>query len=149
MKRKTICISSTFSASLDEIWNRLRQLETLRHIAAPFATFEPFDKKALVWEEGATMDFYLKLFGVFSLGKHSIKVIQFDKHTWTIYTQESNQTVPVWNHRIKLKRIENEVTHYTDEVEIGAGWKTFFVCGWSALFYRHRQRKWKKLLGKK
>lgn len=39
-------------------------------------------------------------------------------------------------------------TEYTDEVEIGAGWKTPFVYLWAKAFYSHRQKKWIKLLNK-
>jgi len=54
--------------------------------------------------------------------------------------------VPVGNHTIRLERIDSGHTRYTDEVEIGAGWKTPFVCLWAKLFYAHRQRKWVRLL---
>ena len=146
MKSKIIRVSSVFSTSVDEIWDKLQKLETLRYIAAPYATFESLNKDVLMWEEGITADYNLKLFGLFSFGKHTIKVMQFDKNKGLIYTNETNKIVPLWKHRITLKQIEEKITQYTDEVEINAGWKTFFVCFWSILFYRHRQRKWLKLL---
>ena len=146
MKSKIIKISSVFPATIDEILDKLQHLETLQFIAAPFATFKPFDKNVLVWKEGITTDYYLKLFGVFSFGKHSIEVIQFDKKANLIYTNEKNKAVPVWNHKILLQQIESGATLYTDEVEIKAGWKTIFVYLWGLLFYRHRQKKWLKIL---
>ena len=61
-------------------------------------------------------------------------------------TNEHNTYVPTWNHKINLKDNGNGTTEYSDEVEIGAGWKTIFVWCWANLFYRHRQKKWIKLL---
>jgi len=149
MKLRTVKISSVFPASIDEIWTKIQHLETLQFIATPYATFEPLDKNVLTWQEGVTTEYFFKLFGLFSFGKHSIEVIEFNKAKGLIYTNEKNKLVPVWNHTILLQRIEADLTHYTDEVEINAGWKTFCVYCWSVLFYKHRQKKWLKLLNSK
>ena len=147
MKTKTIRISSRFPAPIDVIWEKLQQVETLQYIAAPYATFKSVGDTPLVWTEGETIQFSLKLFGLFCLGVHSILVKQFVKEKHTIYTTESNKYVPVWNHRIVLKpTYDYLVTEYTDEVEVFAGWKTSIVAAWSRMFYKHRQKKWLALL---
>ena len=63
-----------------------------------------------------------------------------------IYTHEGNEYVPIWNHRIELKEIDDKQCLYSDIVEIDAGWKTLFVYLWAKCFYAHRQRRWIKLL---
>lgn len=63
-----------------------------------------------------------------------------------ISSHEGNEHVPVWNHDIMMEIIDDNHTKYTDRVEIGAGWKTVFVWLWANAFYRHRQRKWIRLL---
>jgi len=146
MKTKTIRISRELPAPPLEIWERLQRLSTLQHIASPLATFLPLDESAGIWQEGAQTSYDLKLLGVISLGAHTIRVLQFDRGKLSVYTSEENKMVPVWRHRIILKDLGNGRAHYTDEVEIGAGWKTVFVCLWGQLFYRHRQKKWAKLL---
>ncbi len=80
------------------------------------------------------------------MGVHTIQVKQFNKNTYQILTHEFNKHVPVWNHRIVLEKLTEESCKYTDEVEIYAGVKTPFVVAWSKIFYKHRQRKWVKLL---
>ena len=147
MKSKTIKICSEFPASVDEIWNMLRQMETLRYIAAPYVVFKPLKNAALIWKEGETSEFALRLFGFFNMGVHTINVIQFDKETLTVFTNEGNKYIPTWNHRIMLRKTEKAgFTSYCDEVEMSAGWKTPIVAVWGKMFYRHRQRKWLKLL---
>lgn len=79
----------------------------------------------MIWEEGRVFEFRLKLFGILSFGVHKIKVLCFDPVSYTIFTNESNAHVPVWNHRISLKKIDENTTEYTDEVEICAGWYIF------------------------
>lgn len=146
MSIREVCISSVFQADADEIWDKLQQLSTLQYIAAPFATFAPLEESKLVWREGQTSSFKFKLFGLVSFGTHTINVLEFDKPTLTVYTNEANKWVPVWNHKIWLERIDDKAVKYTDEVQLDAGWKTIFVYWWSQIFYRHRQKKWRKLL---
>ena len=76
-------------------------------------------------------------------GTHTIRIERFDEDV--VQSRESNEHVQVWNHRITLKDLGGQ-TKYTDEVEIRAGWKTFFVWLWAKAFYAHRQRKWIRLL---
>jgi hypothetical protein len=149
VKTKTVIVTSEIPASVDEIWEKLQRIETLQYIASPFAKFKSLDETGVVWEEGRSLRFKLRIFGVMPIGTHTINVLQFNKSTYSIYTNEGNKIVPVWNHRITLKRINNSQTLYTDEVEIFAGVITSLVCLWSRLFYEHRQKKWLRLLHSK
>lgn len=143
---KTLTRTTILPASKNEVFRRLKELKTLQHIAAPYATFTPENNNDdLVWEESSVCSFRFKLFGLFPLGVHTIEVISFSENG-DIYTHEHNSHVPVWNHRIILKQLNQSATQYTDEVEIGAGWKTPFIYFWAKAFYSHRQRKWLKLL---
>jgi hypothetical protein len=149
MKHKIITISSVFPTSAETIWEKLQRLDTLQYIASPLATFHSLDKEVLTWSEGEAARFELKLFGFIPFGIHIIKVKQFDRNTYRVYTNEGNKYVPVWNHKIWLDIIDECTTKYTDEVEIFAGWKTIFVYWWSYIFYKHRQKKWFQLIRKR
>lgn len=145
MKTKTVYKKSIFPADADSVFSLLRNLETLQHIAKPYASFTPTDGNCNVrWEKGQTISFEFKLFCLLPYGIHTIHVIDFSKDS--IYTNESNTYVPIWNHRIKLKALPDGSTEYSDEVVIGAGWKTELVWLWANFFYTHRQKKWIKLL---
>ncbi len=145
MKSKTVNASSIFPASKDQIFDLLKDFETLSQIARPYVSFEPIDGETdLIWQEGKTFVFKTKLFGFIPFGSHKIKVLEFNKNR--IYTNESNTFVPTWNHEIVLEEIDQNQTKYTDKVEIFAGWKTPFVYLWAKLFYHHRQRKWIEIL---
>ncbi|PID81161.1 MAG: hypothetical protein CR995_00685 [Clostridiales bacterium] len=146
MKTRTIKVTSLFPASKTEVFRRLQQFETLSKIAYPYITFTPLNgDKNLLWQPGETFTFKAKLLGFIPFGIHKINVIEFDQNG-RIYTNEQNTYVSVWNHLIILKEVAVDSTEYSDEVEIYAGWKTFFVYLWASLFYRHRQRRWIKML---
>ena len=136
--------SSVFPAKRDVVFARLQRLETLQFIAAPYASFTPVDQSAEVqWRVGSRSAYRFRLFGLIPFGTHTIRIERFDEDV--VQSRESNEHVPVWNHRITLKNLGTR-TEYTDEVEIEAGWKTPFIWLWAKAFYAHRQRKWIRLL---
>ena len=80
------------------------------------------------------------------MGIHTIRIVEFCGEKHRIVSNENNRHIPVWNHTITLKTAGDGTTHYEDVVEIGAGWKTNIISAWSKMFYRHRQKRWHKLL---
>jgi hypothetical protein len=146
MQSRVIHITSIFPAPVPVIWEKVKRLETLQYIAAPYAYFEPVGNMEMIWQEGAVFKFRFRLFGIIPLGVHTISVLEFNRDSLSIYTHEENKFVPTWNHRIILKELDSNYTQYSDQVEIYAGCKTVFVCWWSYIFYKHRQKKWLELL---
>ena len=145
MKTMTVLKRCLLSADRAAIFARLQELKTLQYIAAPYASFETIDTaEEIIWAPGRTYAFRFRMFCVIPYGVHTIHVLDFSPDA--IYTHERNTHVPVWNHRIRLKDNGDGTTAYSDEVEIGAGWKTVFVWLWANAFYVHRQRKWRRLL---
>lgn len=148
----TVRRSSVFPAPAEEIFRRLQRLDTLQYIASPLAAFSPTGETPsdgeLRWEAGKTFAFRLRLFGVIPLGDHVIRVLEFSDRPYAIFTREANPFVPIWNHRIELSELDADRTRYTDDVEIGAGWKTPLVWLWAWFFYGHRQRKWLHILAR-
>ena len=138
--------TSVFPAKREAVFARLQRLETLQYIAAPYASFTPVDGSAgFQWQAGSRSAYRFRLFGLIPYGTHTIRIVRFDEDV--VQSHESNEHVPVWNHRITLRDLGTS-TEYTDEVEIKAGWKTPLIWLWAKAFYAHRQRKWIRLLEK-
>jgi hypothetical protein len=138
----TIRVTSIFPADRETVFEKLQEISTLQYICSPIAKFTPIDEQH-IWVSGACFRFNLRVMGL-NFGVHTINVDKFDLDKIT--TRENNKSVPVWNHIITLEKHSNNYTKYTDIVEIKAGWKTIFIWIWANLFYRHRQRRWRKLL---
>ena len=117
--------TSVFPAGRDAVFQKLGQLSTLQTIAAPYASFEPVEDGVCTWEVDSTSAYRFRLFGVIPFGMHTIHIVRFDPDG--ISSREGNEHVPVWNHDIKLRPLDQSRTEYTDRVEIHAGWKTLFV----------------------
>lgn len=145
-----VLVESTFPAPPDRVWQALRQTATLRHVAAPLIRFRPAEPGGLPaeWDEGSEARLRLYLFGIVPLGRHHIRVVAVDRARGEIRSEESGRLVPVWNHVIRVAPAGGSQSRYADEVELRAGLRTPFVWAFAQLFYRHRQRRWKRLLAR-
>lgn len=141
-------ISTTFDCTADQLWDEISRPASLRFVSAPILHFEPlvpgeFDSD---WVVGKAYVLRLSLFGFLPAGDHRITLVTIDREGNLIESKESGALSPVWNHTIRFRSLGDGLLHYTDEIEIQAGLFTGFVWAFSHYFYRHRQRRWKKLL---
>ena len=141
-----ITISSTLNNSAEKIWNKLLNIETLIEICKPMVTFKSkLNDKEMKWEINKEYIFKLFIYGFIPFGNHKIILKKLDEENKIILSNEYNKIVKIWNHLIFMENLgENEIK-YTDEVEIYAGIFTLFTAIWAKLFYKHRQKKWKRI----
>lgn len=140
-----ITVISDFPSNIENIWNKIQDINTLREICRPKASFISCDNSPMIWGEGKSFVFKLFLHGFIPVGKHTINVIKMNKVSREIYTEEYNKTVVIWNHYIKMEEVSPNVTRYTDTVDLYAGSLTSIAAWWTVKFYMHRQRKWQKI----
>lgn len=137
-----VTVTSDFHSNIENIWDKIQDVDTLREICKPKAIFISCDNSPLLWKEGKSFVFKLFLHGFLPVGRHTINVIKMDKASREIDTEEYNDTVIIWNHYIKMEEISQQVTRYTDTVDLYAGYFTSIAAWWTLKFYKHRQRKW-------
>ena len=141
-----IIISSMLNSSSEKIWNKLLDVETLVYICKPMVTFKNTTKeKNMKWELNREYIFKLFIYGFIPFGNHKIILEKIDENNKMIISKEHNNIVKIWNHKIIMENKGENDIKYTDEVDIYAGVFTLFVAIWSIIFYKHRQRKWKKI----
>ena len=142
-------ISTVFECTEKQLWDKIAEPQSLQYVAAPLLRFEPLVAGELdgEWIAGKTYVVRLSALGFLPLGRHRLKVVAIDRTTNTIESQESGTLARVWNHTIRFHPAGAGQLHYTDEIEIRAGLLTPFIWAFAHLFYRHRQRRWKQLLG--
>lgn len=120
-------------------------------MSAPLLYFEPLVPGELDrdWVVGKTYGLRLSLFGFLPAGEHRITLERIDREANLIQSKERGALAPVWNHTIRFHPLEDGRLQYTDEIEIQAGLLTGVIWTFAHLFYRHRQRRWKRLLRSK
>lgn len=141
-------ISTRIKTSEERMWEELQKASSLVRVASPILKFKPktgdaFPKK---WAPGTEYRFRLWLFGVIPMGSHHIKIVKLDKEKRTLISNEHGGLARTWNHLIQFESIDEDAIQYMDKIEIQAGLLTFPIWLFAHFFYRHRQRKWKKLL---
>ncbi|MFO7846240.1 MAG: hypothetical protein ACQETF_11215 [Bacteroidota bacterium] len=141
-------ISTHLSCSETELWKKIEKPKSLEFVAAPVLKFIPvgtddFDDP---WEINRDYNLKLYLFGLIPLGSHNIRLLKADKRRNIIESREKGLLTRVWNHTITFHEVGDRKVHYTDKIEIKAGVLTPVIYVFAQLFYRHRQRRWKRLL---
>ena len=141
-------ISTTLNCTDDELWEKVMQPATWKFISNPLLRIEASDELTLddEWKTNKPYRFRIYLFRVIPLGNHTIKLIEIDKSNNLIRSRETGTMAKTWNHIISFETIDDEYVRYTDEIDIKSGILTIPIWLFANIFYRHRQRRWKKLL---
>ena len=64
---------------------------------------------------------------------------------WSIRDNGHGAMIKTWDHMIEVAP-DGDGTRFTDRVTVDAGWLTPFVALFARVFYRHRQRRWRRLI---
>lgn len=141
-------ISTIINTTPEKLREVIITPSSLQYVAAPILYFIPVNGTDLnsKWEVNRAYNLRLYFLKFIPLGFHKIIIKDIDIEKNKIVSTESGFLAKIWNHTIKFDAINSTQIIYTDTIEIKAGLLTIFVWMFAHLFYRHRQRKWKKLL---
>lgn len=130
------------------MWEELQKTSSLMHVASPLLIFRSQDGKALSekWQLEKPYALRIYAFNIIPLGGHTIVVKRIDPVKREIVTKESGSLSKTWDHLLRVEKVDARTVKYTDEIEIQAGPLTVLVWMFAHVFYRHRQRRWRKLL---
>ncbi len=144
---KTFEFVSHLDAPPDTVWAAVERPALFLHVAAPMVHFAPIGMARFPerWSE-AEYRGAMKLFGLVPLGWQAI-VIRFPSSDGAVRALEDNgysPLLPTWSHRIEVSP-EGTGTRYVDRIRFDAGWMTPFTALGVRLFFKHRQRRLRKL----
>jgi len=141
-------ISTYLPCSDEQLWEKIMDPKSLQFVAAPILQFIPAGKNELYreWKVDRNYELKLYLFGILPLGRHTIRLVNIDRSENKIESKETGLLAQEWNHTIQFQEIEENRVHYSDTIVIKAGLLTPMIWSFAHLFYRHRQRRWRKLL---
>ncbi|MEM7411429.1 MAG: hypothetical protein AAF430_14415 [Myxococcota bacterium] len=146
--------TTRLECSPERAWQELLTPDLLRYVAAPLIRFEPVDPPSLpsTWSPGRYR-VSVWLFGVLPLGRQWVGLELPDGEVpsgWPRRVRDngSGQLAKRWDHWIEIDALPDGHTRYVDRVDVDAGLLTPVVWAFAALFYRHRQRRWRALARK-
>jgi hypothetical protein len=140
-------LSTLLPCALVDAVHYVKQPRLLTYVAWPLVRFVPENRGLFErpWEAG-THWVRLYLFGVLPFGRQAI-VISYpeDKAGFALCDAGHSRLIASWHHLIVIEQAGEQV-RYTDHLSIRAGVLTPFIVGFAQVFYRHRQRRWRKLV---
>ena len=142
-----VYVESVLPCPAEKVWEELQRPALLREIIRPLFRFVPADPLQFPerWPEGATLRLRGYLFGIIPIGTHTIFLERIDPVAREIQSRESEPLVRRWDHLVRVRPAGDGRTLYSDEILIEAGWVTAFVWLFAQWFYRHRQRRWRRV----
>ena len=67
-----VTVTSDFHSNIENIWDKIQDIDTLREICKPKASFIACDDSPIQWKEGKTFVFKMYLHGFLPVGRHTI-----------------------------------------------------------------------------
>jgi len=144
-----IVARSTFlSCPFEQCVEEVLTSRLLQYVASPLVAFVPVNPPALPerWEEHKYV-VRLRLFGFIPFGRQTINISVLSRSNSHIELRDNGygSLISKWDHLINI-RSANVGCVYSDRVDVKAGVLTPFVWAFAWLFYRHRQRRWQRLV---
>lgn len=142
-----VYVETVLDCPPEQVWDEVQRSALLLEVTRPLVRIVPIDAPLFPerWKEGTTVRCRSYLFGVVPLGTRTILFERIDPAVREIQSRESDPLIRRWDHLVRIRSVDEGRTHYSDEIIIEAGWATIFVGLFVQWFYRHRQRRWRKV----
>lgn len=143
----TVDVSCDLDASRAAIMGALRRVDTLATVTRGLLAFEAADGSLPeIWPtDGTPVSLRVRPFGLPIGWTHEIRIVEVDDDRGFLRSDEHGGAIHRWEHVIQVVPITDGRSRYRDVVHIDAGVLTLPVAAWAALFYRVRQRRWRRL----
>ena len=142
---RTISVSTTLDAPADAVWGAVLTPHTFVHVAAGMLRFPAAQRLTEPWRVGTEVEGWTFLFGIIPFSRHHIRVASIDRSSFTFRSEEGGGAVRTWRHEIVVEALDDHRSRYCDRLEIEAGVLTPVVVAYAGVFYRYRQRRWRRL----
>lgn len=148
-----VTVTTLLDATPERVWDEVQRSDLLEYVAAPLIEFDPVNSESFPerWDEG-DYRVAMRLFGVIPLGEQTIRISKErvddtdGKQFYQLRDDGTGELISVWDHLISVRETPDRKTVYTDEIEVRAGVLTPLIWLFASIFYRHRQRRWRKLV---
>ena len=142
---KTCSVTTVLDAPAEVVWSGVKTPHAFVHVARGLVRFPAAERVDGPWRVGTEITGWTFLFGFLPFSVHTLRVESIDEKTMTLVSDEEGGLLRMWRHELITTPIDEHSCHYEDRIEIDAGILTPLVVAYAKLFYRGRQRRWRKL----
>lgn len=145
---RTIEISTFLNAPPEVVQDHVGRSELLNYVARGMIRFKAIDPPQFPerWAEGHyKANMYWK--GFLPVGWQSIGIEPqpMSGETWSLRDNGHGGLIKTWDHMIEVSP-QDDGSYYVDRITIDAGLLTPFVGLFAGRFYKHRQKRWRRLV---
>lgn len=142
-----LAVSTHLKASPEMIWDTVKKKELLFYVIKPMAKFTMNNEKDFgYWQQNKRYIGKSYVLSFIPIGEREIFLERIDDQAREIQSREKGEIgLKKWDHLISVAP-EGDGVRYTDTIDIDAGILTLFYWLFACVFYKHRQRRWRKLL---
>jgi hypothetical protein len=142
---KSITVHTALNAPAAAVWATVQRPETFVHVAGAMLRYPVAEQHPGPWRVGDRTDGWVFLFRLIPFSRHTIEVASIDDTDMTLLTEEGGGLVRTWRHYVKVDPLTDDTCRYEDRIDIDAGILTPVVAAFAEVFYRYRQRRWRRL----
>jgi hypothetical protein len=142
-----VFLETILPCEADLAWSAVQTSALLLEIAAPLISLRPERRQQMParWPLGVVVRLRPRLFGILPLPTRTLLFERIEPGEREIQTREHDALIRRWDHRIRVQPAGEGTCRYTDDVEIQAGVLTPLAWLFAQWFYRHRQRRWRRV----
>lgn len=162
MSMSTVTVSTLLDAPPHAVWRAVRTPAAFRFVTRGLVDLDgvtDLDAHGTAWGEGDTVTGRLRVLGV-PFSRHRITVESIDHERRRLQSDEAGGPIRSWRHLITVDTAgsvgsvgsagslgtgDGTRCRYTDTIEIRAGVLTPAIAAFAHVFYRLRQRRWRRL----
>ena len=141
---RTVRVTTQLDAPPELVWGAVTTPQAFVHVAGAMLRYPAAERHPARWQVGDELAGWTFLFRVLPFSRHRLSIRDVDDAARTLVSEEGGGLVRRWDHVITVEA-EHGRTRYTDRIDIEAGPLTFAVAAYAGLFYRYRQRRWRRL----
>ena len=138
-------ITTELDAPAGRVWALLKRKQTLLYVTRGVMGLPEAHRWPEEWREGEEVSGRIRFLHLIPGWEHTIRAESVDEARRELRTRERGGFVRRWNHLLKVEKISEGRSRYTDEIELDAGVLTPLVWAFAYLFYRYRQTRWRTL----
>lgn len=142
----TVTVTTLLDAPPQAVWRAVRTPAAFRFVTRGLVDLAGVDAQGAAWDEGDTVAGRLRVLGV-PFSRHRITIESIDRDHRRLQSDEAGGPIRSWRHLVSVEATDGDDgrCRYTDTIEIRAGVLTPAIAAFAQVFYRLRQRRWRRL----
>ena len=143
---RTIHHEIILPTAAERVWPAMLSPATFLFVCVGLLGLPALAGRSEPFRAGESGTAWLFAFHIVPAYRHTIEIVDVDAATFTVRTREHGGLLGAWNHTLRVEAIDDTASRYSDTVDIDAGRATALVIPIANAIFRHRQRRWQKLV---